>query len=35
VAAGQIVLDLQTFPLDCVAEAWPAQGRGTKAVVLV
>jgi len=33
VAAGRIRLEVETFPLDRIAEAWAAQGRGTKAVV--
>lgn len=35
VAAGRIVLEVETFPLDEVAEAWAAQARGRKAVVLL
>lgn len=33
VAAGRIRLDVETFPLDQIAEAWAAQERGAKAVV--
>lgn len=33
VAAGRIRIDVETFPLDDVAGAWTAQGRGAKAVV--
>ena len=33
VVAGRIRVDVERFPLDRVAEAWVAQGRGTKAVV--
>jgi NADPH:quinone reductase len=33
VAAGRITIDVETFPLDEVASAWAAQGRGAKAVV--
>jgi NADPH:quinone reductase len=33
VAAGQIRIDVETFDLDRVADAWAAQGRGAKAVV--
>ncbi|MFO7573222.1 MAG: zinc-binding alcohol dehydrogenase family protein [Gaiellaceae bacterium] len=35
VAAGRIHLDLETFPLDRVAEAWSAQAAGRKAVILL
>jgi NADPH2:quinone reductase len=35
VAAGRIRLDVETFPLERVAEAWAAQERGAKAVVTV
>jgi NADPH:quinone reductase-like Zn-dependent oxidoreductase len=35
VAAGRIALDVHTFPLDRVGEAWAAQERGAKAVVLL
>jgi NADPH:quinone reductase-like Zn-dependent oxidoreductase len=35
VAAGRITLDLETFPLDRIGEAWAAQARGAKAVVLL
>lgn len=33
VAAGRIRIDVETFPLDGIADAWAAQGRGAKAVV--
>jgi NADPH2:quinone reductase len=33
VQAGRIVLDVERFPLDRVAEAWAAQGAGAKAIV--
>jgi NADPH2:quinone reductase len=33
VAAGRITIDVETFPLEEVAEAWAAQARGAKAVV--
>jgi len=33
VAAGRIRVDVERFPLDRIAEAWEAQGQGTKAVV--
>ena len=33
VASGRITIELETFPLDRVADAWAAQARGTKAVV--
>ena len=33
VAAGRIRLEIETFPLDRIADAWAAQARGTKAVV--
>jgi NADPH2:quinone reductase len=33
VAAGRIRLDVETFSLGEIAEAWAAQGRGAKAVV--
>jgi len=33
VAAGRITIDVETFSLDDVAEAWAAQGSGAKAVV--
>jgi NADPH2:quinone reductase len=35
VAAGRIRLDVETFPLERIAEAWAAQERGAKAVVTV
>ena len=35
VAAGSIRLDVESFPLDQVADAWAAQGSGRKAVVLL
>ena len=35
VAAGRIRLDVETFPLEQIAEAWAAQERGAKAVVTV
>lgn len=35
VAAGRIRVDVETFPLDRVADAWAAQGSGSKAVVLL
>jgi NADPH2:quinone reductase len=35
VAAGRIRVDVETFPLERVAEAWVAQERGAKAVVTV
>lgn len=35
VAAGRIRVDVETFPLGRVAEAWAAQARGAKAVVLL
>ena len=35
VAAGRIVLDVETFPLEDVAGAWAAQAAGRKAVVLL
>jgi NADPH:quinone reductase len=35
VAAGRISVAVETFPLERVAEAWAAQGRGAKAVVLL
>jgi NADPH2:quinone reductase len=34
VAAGRIRIDVEVFPLERVADAWAAQGRGAKAVVL-
>ena len=33
VAAGRIRIDVETFSLDEVADAWAAQGKGAKAVV--
>ena len=33
VAAGRITLDVHTFPLEEVAEAWSTQARGAKAVL--
>jgi NADPH2:quinone reductase len=33
VAAGRITIDVETFSLDDVAQAWAAQGSGAKAVV--
>jgi NADPH:quinone reductase len=33
VASGRITIEVETFPLDRVADAWAAQARGTKAVV--
>ncbi len=33
VAAGRIRIDVETFSLDRVADAWTAQGNGSKAVV--
>ncbi len=33
VAAGRITIDVETFSLDEVGEAWAAQGNGAKAVV--
>ena len=33
VAAGRITIDVETFSLDEVADAWAAQGSGAKAVV--
>ena len=33
VAAGRIRLEVETFPLDRIADAWEAQGRGAKAVL--
>lgn len=35
VAAGRIEIDLQTFPLERVADAWQAQQEGIKAVVVL
>ena len=35
VTAGRIRVDVETFPLDRVADAWAAQARGAKAVVLL
>ena len=35
VAAGRITVDVETFPLEKVADAWAAQGQGAKAVVLL
>lgn len=35
VAAGRILLETETFPLERVADAWAAQQQGTKAVVLL
>lgn len=35
VAAGRIRIDLETFPLDRLADAWAAQQKGGKAVVLL
>jgi NADPH2:quinone reductase len=34
VAAGRIEIDVETFPLERVADAWQAQQEGTKAVVV-
>jgi NADPH:quinone reductase len=34
VGAGRIEIDVETFPLDRVADAWQAQQEGTKAVVV-
>jgi NADPH2:quinone reductase len=34
VAAGRIEIDVETFPLDRVADAWQAQQEGSKAVVV-
>jgi NADPH:quinone reductase-like Zn-dependent oxidoreductase len=34
IAAGHIRIDVETFPLDRIAEAWAAQERGAKAVVV-
>jgi NADPH:quinone reductase len=31
--SGRITIDLERFPLDRIADAWQAQGAGTKAVV--
>ena len=33
VAAGRITIDVETFSLDGIADAWAAQGSGAKAVV--
>jgi NADPH2:quinone reductase len=33
VARGEISIDVETFPLDAVGEAWRRQGEGAKAVV--
>jgi hypothetical protein len=35
VAAGRIHIDVGTFPLERIADAWAAQARGTKTVVLL
>jgi NADPH2:quinone reductase len=35
VAAGRIVIDVKTFPLDRVADAWQAQQAGIKAVIVL
>ena len=35
VAAGRIEIDVETFPLDRVADAWQAQQEGAKAVVVL
>jgi NADPH:quinone reductase len=35
VAAGRISIAVETFPLERVPDAWAAQGRGAKAVVLL
>jgi len=35
VAAGRIRVDIETFPLEQVADAWAAQARGAKAVVVL
>lgn len=35
VAAGRIVIDIETFPLDRAADAWQAQQEGIKAVVVL
>jgi NADPH2:quinone reductase len=35
VAAGRITVDVETFPLEKVADAWAAQAGGSKAVVLL
>jgi NADPH:quinone reductase len=35
VAAGRIEVDVETFPLERVADAWQAQQEGVKAVVLL
>jgi hypothetical protein len=35
VAAGRIVIDRETFPLDRVADAWSHQAQGRKAVVIL
>ena len=35
VGRGAISIDVETFPLDRVAEAWRRQGEGAKAVVTV
>jgi NADPH2:quinone reductase len=35
VAAGRIEIDLETFPLDRIADAWTHQAGGRKAVVLL
>jgi NADPH2:quinone reductase len=35
VAAGRVTIDVETFPLERVADAWAAQGRGAKAVVIL
>ena len=34
VASGRIVIDLETFPLEQVADAWQHQADGRKAVVV-
>jgi hypothetical protein len=33
VGRGEISIDVETFPLDRVADAWRRQGEGAKAVV--
>jgi NADPH:quinone reductase len=35
VAAGRIMVDVESFPLEKVADAWAAQAGGSKAVVLL
>ena len=34
-AAGRLTIDVETFSIDAVADAWAAQSRGSKAVVRV